>query len=64
MNNNTKQDALTRVGQARIGSLVEPSEEYILALRQEIFRWLEQIDTVANSPDNWRKQFSASSRTI
>lgn len=40
----TKQDACYRVSTARIGSLVEPTEEYLLRLRQDLHDWLRRVD--------------------
>jgi hypothetical protein len=42
--NETRQDAATRVIQARFGSLSSASPEYIAELRKQVVFWLESID--------------------
>jgi hypothetical protein len=41
--NTTPQDAFERVVQAQLGSLVEPTEAYLTALRQQLYLWIEAI---------------------
>lgn len=44
----TKEDASERMSQARLGSLVEPTEEYLLELRRQGYNWINLIeDTLA-----------------
>ena len=42
--NRTAADAHARITPARIGSLIRPSETYLLTLRQLLYSWLEGIE--------------------
>ena len=42
--NNTVQDAFNRVLDAKMGSFVEASDEYLLALHMYLETWQEQIN--------------------
>jgi len=42
--NQTRNDARFRITQARIGSLVKPSFDYLQALRQDLYAWIEDVD--------------------
>ena len=42
--NQTRDDARQRVSQAQIRSLVAPSLEYLQALRQDLYAWIEEVD--------------------
>lgn len=44
MKNQTRNDARARMSEARTGSLVNPSYEYLLALRQGLYAWIENVD--------------------
>jgi hypothetical protein len=45
--NKTAQDAFERLQQARLGSLVEPTEEYLSELRAGLAAWSYEIDLAA-----------------
>lgn len=40
----TREDAYARIAQAKIGSLVNPTEEYLMMLKNELYNWLEKVD--------------------
>lgn len=42
--NLTADDAHQRLLVARVASLVEPTEEYLLKLRAELYEWIEEVD--------------------
>jgi hypothetical protein len=44
MPNKTAQDAYNRVLQAKIGSVVDATPEYLQTLRTYVAQWVEQID--------------------
>jgi len=48
MSNRTRQDAYERVSQARLGSLVEPSEEYLSELRSQLYLWIDEANKALN----------------
>lgn len=41
--NKTKSDAVRRVMLSKVGSCVEPTEEYLVALKRQLFKWLDEI---------------------
>jgi hypothetical protein len=43
-NNTTKENAYARVAYAQIGSLVAPTEEYLMSLRAQLYAWIEKVD--------------------
>jgi hypothetical protein len=44
MNNQTRTDAIKRIVLAKVGSLGGASEEFLLALRECLFKWIQQIE--------------------
>ena len=44
IHNNTADDAKRRVSLARVSSLAEAKREYLLALRDELYDWLEYVE--------------------
>lgn len=47
----THSDAFRRIALARIGSLAgEPTEEYLVALRAELYDWIVAVDRVVARP--------------
>lgn len=44
MKNTTRQDAYSRIIQAKLGCLVNADEEYLFALRGFLFSWIDEID--------------------
>ena len=43
MNNKTPQDAFERVVQAKMGSLVNASDEFLLSLNAQVQAWSQEI---------------------
>lgn len=43
--NTTERDAFLRVLDARTGSLANATDEYLEALRREVYTWLQSIET-------------------
>lgn len=44
--NKTKADAIARIMLSKVGSCVEPTEEYMDALELEIHKWLDSIKEI------------------
>lgn len=44
--NKTKADATARIMLSKVGSCVEPTEEYLDALERELHKWLDAVKEI------------------